>query len=282
MKVTLALAAAWLLVGCSALRFAYESADSYLLYRAKGYLDLDEKGSDELEQRIDQFFAWHRRNALPQYARISEEAAKRVTKGLSREDLVWGYDSLVANARQSLRVAAERIAPLLERLTPQQVAHMEKRFAEDNRKFAREYLRGAEADRRKRRAKRVEERLEDWVGNLSSVQLEKVRQFSERTPLYDELRARDRERMQAEFLAMIRKREAQKRLPDWSANWERGRDPAHLAASERFRQDYFTLVLEIDKTLTPQQRNRAAANFRRYAEDFTVLARRAGAETPRK
>jgi hypothetical protein len=282
MKVTLALAAAWLLGGCSALRFAYESADSYLLYRAKGYLDLDEKGSDELEQRIDQFFAWHRRNALPQYARISEEAAKRVTKGLSREDLVWGYDSLVANARQSLRVAAERIAPLLERLTPQQVAHMEKRFAEDNRKFAREYLRGAEADRRKRRAKRVEERLEDWVGNLSSVQLEKVRQFSERTPLYDELRARDRERMQAEFLAMIRKREAQKRLPDWIANWERGRDPAHLAASERFRQDYFTLVLEIDKTLTPQQRNRAAANFRRYAEDFTVLARRAGAETPRK
>jgi hypothetical protein len=282
MKVTLALAAAWLLAGCSALRLAYESADSYLLYRAKGYLDLDEKGSDELEQRIDQFFAWHRRNALPQYARISEEAAKRVTKGLSREDLVWGYDSLVANARQSLRVAAERIAPLLDRLTPQQLAHMEKRFAEDNRKFAREYLRGAEADRRKRRAKRVEERLEDWVGNLSSVQLEKVRQFSERTPLYDELRARDRERMQAEFLAMIRKREAQKRLPDWSANWERGRDPAHLAASERFRQDYFTLVLEIDKTLTPQQRNRAAANFRRYAEDFTVLARRAGAETPRK
>jgi uncharacterized protein DUF6279 len=282
MKVTLALAAVWLLAGCSALRFAYESADSYLLYRAKGYLDLDEKGSDELEQRIDQFFAWHRRNALPQYARISEDAAKRITKGLSREDLVWGYDSLVANARQSLRVAAERTAPLLDRLTPQQVAHMEKRFAEDNRKFARDYLRGSEVDRRKRRAKRVEERLEDWVGNLSSVQLEKVRQFSERTPLYDELRARDRERMQAEFLAMIRKREAQTRLPDWIANWERGRDPAHLAASERFRQDYFTLVLEIDKTLTPQQRNRAAANFRRYAEDFTVLARRAGAETPRK
>ena len=282
MKVTLALVAVWLLAACSSLRLAYENADSYLLYRAKGYLDLDEKASDELEARIDEFFAWHRRNALPQYARISEDAAKRVTKGLSREDLVWGYDSFVAHARQSLRVAAERIAPLLERLTPQQVTHMEKRFAEDNRKFAREYLRGTEADRRKRRAKRVEQRLEDWVGNLSSVQLEKVRQFSERTPLYDELRARERERMQAEFVAMIRKREAQKRLPDWIANWERGRDPAHLAASERFRQDYFTLVLEIDKTLTPQQRNRAAANFRRYAEDFTVLARRAGAETPRK
>ena len=271
-------AAAWLLVGCTALRLAYDNADTYLLFRAKSYLDLDAKGSDELDERIDEFFAWHRRTALPQYARLSEEAAKRVAHGLSREDLVWGYDSLVAHARQSLRFAAERVAPLLDRMTPQQVAHMEKRFAEDNRKFAREYLRGSEAERRKRRARRLEERLEDWVGNLSRVQAEKVKQFSERTPLYDELRARDRQRMQAEFVDMIRKREAQKRLPDWIANWERGRDPAHLAASERFRQEYLGLLLELDKTLAPEQRSRAAANFRRYAEDFRVLARRAPAE----
>jgi len=277
LKVTLALAAAALLAACTALRLAYDNADTYLLFRAKSYLDLDAKGSDELDERIDEFFAWHRRTALPQYARLSEEAAKRVTRGLSREDLVWGYDSLVAHARQSLRFAAERVAPLLDRLTPQQVAHMERRFAEDNRKFAREYLRGSEAERRKRRARRLEERLEDWVGNLSSVQAEKVRQFSERTPLYDELRAKDRQRMQAEFVDMIRKRQAQKHLPDWIANWERGRDPAHLAASERFRQEYLALLLELDKTLAPEQRNRAAANLRRYAEDFRVLARRARA-----
>jgi Family of unknown function (DUF6279) len=278
LKVTLVFAAAWLLAGCTALRLAYDNADTYLLFRAKSYLDLDAKGSDELDERIDEFFAWHRKNALPQYARVSDEAAKRLAKGLSREDLVWGYDSLVAHARQSLRFAAERVAPLLDRLTPQQVAYMEKRFAEDNRKFAREYLRGSEAERRKRRARRLEERLEDWVGNLSSVQAQKVKQFSERTPLYDELHAKDRQRMQAEFVDMIRKREAQKRLPDWIANWERGRDPAHLAASERFRQEYLALLLELDKTLAPEQRNRAAATFRRYAEDFRVLARRARAE----
>ena len=282
LKVTAALAAAWLLAGCTALRLAYDNADTYLLFRAKSYLDLDAKSSDELDERIDEFFAWHRRTALPQYARLSEEAAKRVTRGLSREDLVWGYDSLVAHARQSLRFAAERVAPLLDRLTPQQVAHMERRFAEDNRKFAREYLRGSEAERRKRRARRLEERLEDWLGNLSHVQAEKVKQFSERTPLYDELRAKDRQRMQAEFVDMIRKREVQKRLPDWIANWDHGRDPAHLAASERFRQEYLTLLLEIDKTLSSEQRNRAAANFRRYAEDFRVLARRAGVESPGK
>jgi len=277
LKVTFALCAAWILGGCTALRLAYEHADTYLLYRANSYLDLDAKMSDELDERIDEFFAWHRKNALPQYARISEEAARRLADGLSREDIVWGYDSLVANARQSLRVAAERIAPILDRLTPQQVAHLEKRFADDNRKFAREYLRGSEQDRRKRRAKRLEERLEDWVGNLSQAQLEKVKAFSERTPLYDELRERDRKRLQSELLDMVRKHEAQKRLPELAANWDKGRDPAHAAASEKFRQEYYALLLDLDKTLTQEQRTRAQAHFRRYAEDFKVLARRAGA-----
>lgn len=277
-KVTLALALAWLLAGCTALRLAYDNADTWILFRANSYLDLDARGSEELAERVDEFFAWHRRNALPLYARDSDEAAKRVARGLSRDDVVWGYDSIVAHARQSLHVAAERIAPLLDRLTPQQVAHMEKQFADDNRKFAREYLRGTEAERRKRRAKRLEERLEDWVGNLSAGQLEKVVQFSARTMLFDELRDRDRKRMQAELVDMIRRREARKRLPDWASNWERGRDPAHLAASERYRHEYAGLLLELDKTLSAEQRHRAEANLRRYAEDFRILARRAGAQ----
>jgi len=275
LKVTLALAAAWMLAACTALRVAYDNADTYLYWRSGHYLDLEGKDSEELAGRIDSFFAWHRAQALPQYARIAEEAAKRLGDGLSREDLVWGYDSLVAHARQSLRVAAERIAPLLDRLTPEQLARLEKGFADDNRKFAKEHLRGSEKERRKRRAKRVEERLEDWVGNLTHAQVERVREYSERAPLYDGLRERDRKRLQAEVLEMARLREAHKRLPERVANWERGRDPAYAAASDAARQEYFALLLDLDRTLTHEQRVRAIANFERYAEDFQILARRA-------
>ena len=277
LKVTLALAAALLIGGCSSLRLAYDNADTYLHYRAQGYLDLDAKASDELDERIDEFFAWHRKNALPHYARIADDAARRVAKGLSLDDIVWGYDSFVAHARQSLRVGAERIAPMLDRLTPEQVAHMEKRFADDNRKFAREHLRGSEAERRKRRAKRLEERLEDWVGSLSPQQLETLRQFSERVPLNAELRDRDRKRVQAELLDMVRRRETQKRLADWASDWERGSDPAYQAARENYRAEFYRLLLDLDRTLSSEQRARAAANLRRYADDFRALARRAGA-----
>jgi hypothetical protein len=265
-----------LVAGCAVFRLAYDSAETYAHYRINGYLDLDAKGSEELAERVGEFFAWHRRHALPQYARASDEAARRLAKGLAPEDVAWGYDTLLAHARQSLRFAAERIAPLLERLTPEQVANIEKRFADDNRRFAREHLRGSEAERRARRARRVEERLEAWIGRLSPAQREKVEHYSERAPLYDELRSRDRQRMQAELLEMIRSREAQERLPDWVAHWERGRDPAHLAAAERSRQEFAALLLELEPMLSPEQRARAEASLRRYAEDFRILAQRPG------
>ena len=84
--------------------------------------------------------------------------------------------------------------------------------------------------------------------------------------------------MQAELLDIVRRREAERRLPAWVAHWERGRDPAHIAASERFRKEYGELLLELDRTLSAEQRARAEANLRRYAEDFRILARRGGTE----
>jgi len=46
-------------------RFAYENADAYLRWKAGSYLDLQGEEADELDDRIDEFHAWHRRHALP-------------------------------------------------------------------------------------------------------------------------------------------------------------------------------------------------------------------------
>jgi hypothetical protein len=258
---------------------AYDNADTFLRWKATGYVDVRGADSDELDERIDAFLDWHRATALPQYARIARDASRRVGKGLSPEDLVWGYDSFMAQAREGLRGAAERIAPMLDRLNAQQLAHLEQRFAEDNRKFARENLRGSEKDRRKRRAKRAAERLEEWVGKLSPAQLERVTQYAERAPLMDDLRDRDRRRLQAELLAMLRAREAQKRLPDAVANFDRGRDPAYAAAAEAHRKEYFSLILDLDHTLGAEQRAKAAGRLRGFADDFAALA---GAQQSRR
>ena len=274
MRICLIVLSALFAGGCSTARVFYDNADIYLKWKLSSYLALDSADAAELDGRVEDFVAWHRAHALPQYAALADDAALRLSRGLSREDLVWGYDSAMTQARESARAAAERIAPLLDRLTPAQVAHLEREFADDNRKFARQYLRGGEPERRRRRVERNVERLEDWVGGLSKAQIERVALYSERAPLLEEFRERDRERLQGELLALVRERQAQKRLPDAAAHWDAGRDPAYAAAYEASRREYFAMLLDIDRSLSPEQRARALRLVKRWGDDFRKLAQK--------
>jgi hypothetical protein len=260
--------------GCSTVRFAYENADGYVRWKAGSYLDVQGEEAEALDDRIDEFHAWHRKNELPTYATLARQASQRFADGLSRQDLIWGYDSLRVQARESLRKAAELAAPLLDRLSAAQLAHLERRIAEENRQFYRNNLRGPERERRRKRARYVVDRLEDWVGKLSQAQVERVREYAERAPLLDELRDRDRKRLQRDVVAILRAKEARSRLAARLADWERGREPAYVAALEAWRETYFALLLDLDRTLTPEQRARALGHLRRYAEDFEALAAR--------
>jgi hypothetical protein len=262
------------LAGCSGVRMVYDNVDAFIRWRMLQFLDVHGEQADELDERIARFLRWHRTQALPKYARDAEAASRRMSDGLSSEDLVWGYDVALAHVKESLREAVDQVAPLLDRLTPEQLQHMEQRVAEENRKFARENLRGSERERRERRAQRIIERMEEWVGTLSKAQVERVKQFSARAPLLEEMRDRDNRRLQAEVIAIIRAREARKRLGERVANWERGRDPAYVAARAANQQEFYALLLDLDRLGTREQRGRIAAELRRYADEFRHLASR--------
>ena len=268
------MALAALLGGCSTVRFAYDNADSYVRWKVASYVDLQGEAAEEADDRIDEFHAWHRKNELPKYVTLAREASRRFADGLSREDALWGYDSVRVQARESLRKAAELAAPLLDRLTPEQVAQIERRLAEDNRQFYRTNLRGSERERRNRRARIMVERLEDWVGKLTQAQVERVREFVERAPALEELRDRERKRLQREVIALIRARSAQKSLPEHIANWDRNREPGFAAALDTWREQYFGFLSDFDRTLTAEQRARVLATLRRYTEELEALAAR--------
>jgi hypothetical protein len=255
-------------------RLAYNNADVFLRWQANSYLDFEGEESEALDQRITSLLAWHRAKALPQYARLAEEAATRMLRGVKREDLDWGYDAFRAQAQEAVGAAAGEAAGLLDRLRPEQLAHLERRIAEENRKFEREQLRGTVEERRKRRLKRNLDRLEEWYGTLTEAQAERVRRYSDAAPLAGDLRDRDRKRRQSEFVAMLRAREATPRLKSWALAWETDREPAYAAAQRQIRERYVELLLDLDRTLSPEQREKAAGRLRDYAETFDALSRR--------
>jgi len=261
-----------LLAGCSALELAYDNADSYLRWQAGRYLDLKNSQAEEFKARVGAFLVWHRSEALPQYARLAGEAGKRLERGASLADMVWSYDAIRQQAQEGLRRASAETGDFLDRLTPVQIEHLERRFAEDNRKFARESLEGTPAEQRARRLQRLTHTLEDWLGELSGAQRERVRQFNDSAPLNGEMRDRERRRRQAELLAMLRARESARRLADWAAEWDRGREPAFVRANREFTDGLLGLLADLERGLSPRQRALAVARLREYARDFQLLA----------
>jgi len=261
-----------LLAGCSALELAYDNADSYLRWQAGRYLDLKNSQAEEFKARVGAFLVWHRSEALPQYARLAGEAGKRLERGASLADMVWSYDAIRQQAQEGLRRASAETGDFLDRLTPAQIEYLEKLFAEDNQKFAREWLEGTPAEQRERRLKRLTHTLEDWLGELSGAQRERVRQFNDSAPLNGEMRDRERRRRQAELLAMLRARESARRLADWAAAWDRGREPAFVRANREFTDGLLALLADLERGLSPRQRALAVARLREYARDFQLLA----------
>jgi hypothetical protein len=261
-----------LLAGCSAIEFAYNNADTWLRWQAGRYIEFRDRQAEEFDSRLASFLAWHRARALPQYAELADEAGARLTRGVSHADLVWGYDAIRQQSGEGLRRAGAELGDFLDRLSPAQIEHLEERFAEDNRKVARESLEGTPEERRSRRLKRIVHALEDWLGELSDAQRERVRQFNEQAPLNGELRDRERRRRQAEFLAMLRARESGRRLADWAAQWDRGREPAFAAAHRAYMDNFFAMLADLERTLNARQRQVAIARLREYARNFDMLA----------
>jgi hypothetical protein len=262
-----------LLQGCSVSRLAYNNVDVVLRWQVDHYLDLEGEQTVQLDRGLAAVLAWHRADALPQYARLANEMAARLARGIKRPDLDWSYDAMREQVRLALAAAAGESAGLLDRLGTEQIDHFERRLAEENRKFAKEEVQATVEERHKRRLKRNVERLEEWFGSLDDAQVDRVRQYNTRAPLTGALRERDRKRRQAEFVAMLRARDARRQLAPWLERWESDREPAYAQASHATRDEYMQLLLDLDKTLSAEQRTHAVARMRRYGELFDSLAR---------
>jgi hypothetical protein len=209
---------------------------------------------------------------------MAHEMATRLARGVTQDDLVWGYDSFQTHLRESIRVGAKEMGGMLDALSPEQIVRFQERLEKENRDFAKEQgLAEAPERRRELRVKRNIDRMEDWFGSLSDAQVERIALYSKRAPLDNKPRLADRRRMQGELLAMIRKKQARASIEQWAMTWDQRRDPVFQSMQQENLREYYSMLLDLDKTLTPEQRARAVKRLRGFAADFNALTAAASA-----
>jgi hypothetical protein len=271
----LLLAVAWL-AGCSGARLAYNNADIVVRWMAGDYFALEGPQEDDFKARLARFHAWHRSEELPRYSVLMTSAGDKLADGLTAPELLWAWESVKGRYRRMAAHAAPELAAVLATLTPAQFDRLDQKFAESDAEYAKKYLKGGEAEQRKRRDKRNLELMREWFGDLSDEQEAQLKISSAKLPLLYELRLQNRQRRQGEFVALLKAyrspAELEPRLKQWLTDWEEDASPEYRRLSELHRELYIQMLLELDRDLTPAQRVHAVTRFYEYAEIFKALA----------
>lgn len=271
------------LAGCSILRLGYGHLDTFAVWTADDYFELDPQQRHEFLARFDRLHEWHRYEQLPEYASFLTSARERLQKGLAREDVIWFVEGLKARYRVIINRSAEDAAALLLTLSPAQLDALQRRWEKDNGRFVREFrLEGGLEEQRQARARRALSQFRDWVGSLGHEQEQKIVAMINELPLIDRLRHEDRRRRQREFLQLMElrgdPREFAARLKHWLLNWETGRAPEYDRLLTEWWDQRVDFFVAVERTLTPHQRAVAAHRLQDYSEDFTRLAERPSAQ----
>jgi len=278
-RILLGALALLLLGACSFTRLAYNNAPPLLAWMVDDYFDLSSDQRGWVKERFERAMTWHRANELPEYRRFIEGVIARSSDGITVEDSRWAYQSVQGYYRRAIERLLPDAADLLARLDEEQVAALEKKFAEDNAKIEKDHDKGSPAKRDEHRAKRYVEQFEDWTGKLSPSQRDFVASQAEQIEDLTHLRLDDRRKRQMEMLALLRTRTSREAtIPGLKRLWidmEAWRDPVYTQKLLKREEQIYAMVAALDATLSPEQHAQVQKRMRGYLSDVNALLAKA-------
>jgi hypothetical protein len=275
------------LTACSVVRLGYNNGETILYWWLDSYADIDSDQKPMVHQGIDNFFAWHRRTQLRDYAQMLALGQKRLgqsdlTEAVLEEDYAQCKKKLFLMADNAL----PNLADIALALRPHQIEHIEKEFASDSEDYRKDYLSGDTEERQRVRYKELLKQAEYWFGSFSSEQKEKIRAASDARPLNNELWLEEKNRRQQELISLLKK--VQKERPDretvmaWLKTYIEGFDAEHYGEHygnpenkvfyDAYRKSMVHTAFVIIKLTTPEQKNHAIHRLQKWIDDFQALA----------
>lgn len=287
--IAAALFVATLVSGCGvALRLTYNQGPTLLYWWLDGYADFDDDQTPRVRELVDRWFAWNRRERLPEYARLLERFGTEVQQPVLAPQAMC---SAATDVKREVQLAYEHAVPSFAEvaltMTPEQVRNIEKRFAKNNAKFRDEYLSGDTEDRVKAQAKKAIERFEMVYGSVDDAQRERIRQALAASPYDPELWLAERKLLQQEIVQGLRQlqaaraanappqqlmAQAQAALRAVGQHTNESPRPAYRVQQQKVWDYNCAFVAQIHNTMSPEQRQYAARKLKRWEDDVRALS----------
>ena len=268
------------LTGCSALRIGYSQAPDLVYWWLDGYVDFDGDQTPKVRDALAEWFAWHRRTQLPEYAELLVKAQKEVQADTTPVRVCEWQRELIRRARTAYERAEPAAADIVLTIAPAQIVHLEKRYAKNNDEFRDEYLQADPSRRAQKNLDRVLERAEMLYGRLDDAQRRRVGEQLARSPFDPEVWLAERQQRQQDALRLLRsmgadgsmtREQAASGLRGYVDRIERSPREGYRRYAERLAEFNCTLAANLHNSTSTAQRRAAAKKLAGWESDVRAI-----------
>ena len=266
---------ALLCAGCSTIRLSYGQAERMGVWYAESYVSLDRQQSRLLGQQLVDFKQWHCSTQLAGYAVWLREVGEEFQPGVNADRIAMRLADLQQFARVMGDHAASRLDAISHSLSDAQLAELQRSFDKGNRKYRDRWIDVPEPTVRAERAKRLQARIEWWIGPLGKRQRSLVEAWSRELRMTGPDTLASRTRWQSELVRTLqyRSRDMQRaaQLRSLLAEPDRYWTPGLLEQVEANRNLTIDLLVGIANAMDEAQSKRVRARAATLAADLDAL-----------
>lgn len=264
-----------ILKSCS-IRIIYSQLDWLIPWYVSDYISLDERQQVELEKRINDILHWHRTTQLKEYSSLLRETREDFSKNITEEQLKEIYLKFEDAWRTMMIKVAPDIVEMLMSATDEQKLELYENIELKNEEFYKEYIDISDEKKTKRRIRRVQKRIERWLGPLNKEQEILLVSYVHRfvPNLYDRFEFRNS--WQWEFRRLMD--EEPKTLEVKEKLEQLFIDPSHLYTAQFKEKEDENLrlvkqmILDFGEIITPEQFQHLMKQFDKYARMFEEMS----------
>ena len=269
-----------LVSGCSALRIGYSTAPDLAYWWLDRYVDFSGAQTPRVRDALAQWFAWHRRTQLPDYAALLVRAQTEVLADTTGARVCEWQAELVRRASTAFDGAAPAMADIVLSITPEQIAHIERRYAKVNDDFRDDYLQADPAKRAAANLKRTVERAEMLYGTLDDNQRARMAAALARSPFDADAWLAERRLRQQDALQVLNKlikdkatrEQAQAALRAYADRIERSPHEAYKRYTDRLMEFNCAFAATLHNGTSAAQRRHALTTLAGWEGDLRALA----------
>ena len=262
------------LSGCSATQLIYNRVDILVRWYLDDYVSLDSEQQERFDARLETLLDWHRREELPAYVMLLDDALIILDDGVPLDDTRAMADRIEEAAIRFQDPFLELLLSTGEDLTLEQKQQFVDTLISKQEEFEEDRLARSDAEYREDLESRFDKQLSRYLGSLSAEQTDRIAEGVAEMTRLDRFWLEDRRIWITDLSAILL--EGPPDWPDQVRALIAGRDDALLPAYREGIDHNGEVILQLSRDVliarTDKQDRKLRSRLQSLRDDLAALA----------